>query len=136
MRMKRDFLRRDWNKKSRLGCGRRKLMKWKRAKGRDNKIRAKLKGYPKSPSVGFKKPKAERGLINGKNAIMINNLKDLEKIKTNDVGIISSSIGNKKKIDLAKKIIALNLSILNLDAKKFLEKNEKKPKQIVKGEKK
>jgi len=120
------FLRRDWNKKSRLGKGRRNKMVWRKAKGRHSKIRQKWKGYSQQPSVGYKSPKKTRGFVQGKKALMIYNIPDLEKIKANEIGIISSKIGNKKRMELAKKSKELGVSFANFNAEKFLEEIRKK----------
>jgi len=129
------FLRRDWDKKSRLGMGRRKKLVWRRAKGRHSKIRQKWKGYSKSPSVGYKSTKAVRGFVKGKKAIMIYSISDLEKVKGNEVGIVSSKLGNKKKIDLAKKAVQLKTIFANFNAEKFLEEINKKKGEAKKEEK-
>ncbi|MEM2956089.1 MAG: eL32 family ribosomal protein [Candidatus Pacearchaeota archaeon] len=119
--MKKKFLRRDWNKILRLG-GRRKKLKWRRSKGRHAKIRQKWKGYPKMPSVGYKSPKISRGLIKNKKPIMIKNVSDLEKIKDNEIGIISATVGKKKRLEIAKKALELKIKFVNLDAQKYIEK--------------
>ena len=124
MRMKKKFLRRDWNKMLRLG-GRRKKLKWRRSKGRHAKIRQKWKGYSKMPSPGYKTPRATRGFVENKKPVMINNISDLMKIKQNEIGIISKTIGRKKRIDIAKKAIELKSHLENLDAHKYLEEIKK-----------
>jgi len=35
---------------------------WRKPRGIDNKMRVKLKGYPKLPSIGYRNPKLVRGL--------------------------------------------------------------------------
>ena len=124
VRMKKKFLRRDWNKIIRLG-GRRKKLTWRRATGAHNKIRQKWKGYSKSPSVGYKAPRKTRGFIENKKPIKINNMDDLITIKANEIGILSSTIGRKKRIDLAKKAVEINAHFANFDAVKFLEEIKK-----------
>ena len=124
-RMKRKFLRRDWNKMLRLG-GRRKKLKWRRSKGRHAKIRQKWKGYSQMPSPGYKTPKAIRGLVENKHPVMINNLSDLMKVKSNEIGIVSKTLGQKKKIELAKKALELKIHLENLDASKYLEEQDKR----------
>jgi large subunit ribosomal protein L32e len=124
MRMRKQFLRRDWNKMLRLG-GRRKKLKWRRSKGRHAKIRQKWKGYSKMPSPGYKTPRATRGFIENKKPVMVHNISDLMKIKQNEIGIISKTIGRKKKIDIAKKAIELKSHLENLDAHKYLEEVKK-----------
>jgi len=134
-RMKKKFLRRDWNKMLRLG-GRRKKLKWRRSKGRHAKIRQKWKGYPQMPSVGYKSPRATRGFVKGKKTVMINNISDLSKIKSNEIGIVARLIGKKARIELAKKALELKVHLVNLDASKYLEEIKKEQENKIKDQKK
>lgn len=113
------FLKRTWNRYSKLGKGRKKKQVWRRPKGRDNKMREKRKGYPIVVSVGYKKKKSER-----KNIRVVRNIEDLEKTEKNDM-IIIGDIGKKKKIEIAKKAIKMKIPIQNINIKKFLKKSEK-----------
>ena len=135
MRMKRKFLRRDWNKMIRLG-GRRKKLKWRRSKGMHAKIRQKWKGYSQMPSPGYKTPRKTRGLIENKTPVLINNVHDLLKMKTNEIGIMSKSVGNKKKIEIAKKALEMKANFANFDANKFLEEIKKAQEQRAQVQKK
>jgi len=126
--MKRKFLRRDWNKMLRLG-GRRKKLKWRRSKGRHAKIRQKWKGYSKMPSPGYKTPKATRGFVENKKPVMISNIQDLMKLTSNEIGIVSKTLGKKKKIELAKKAIELKSNLKNLNASKYLDEIRKAQEQ-------
>ena len=135
MRMKRKFLRRDWNKILRLG-GRRKKLKWRRSKGRHAKIRQKWKGYSQMPSVGYKGPRNTRNFIEGKKSVLIHNMAELIKLNSNEIGIISKTIGKKSKIELAKKALELKSNLLNLDASEYLEHIKKEQEEKKKtGEK-
>ena len=124
------FLRRTWNRYSKLGKRKKKKQVWKRPKGRDNKMREKRKGYPKVVSVGYKKKKSKR-----KNILVIRNLEDLEKIRKNEIVIIGN-VGKKKKIEIAKKAKKMKVPIQNLNIKKFLKKYEKQKETEKKEEKK
>jgi len=135
MRMKRKFLRRDWNKMIRLG-GRRKKLKWRRSKGRHAKIRQMWKGYSQMPSPGYKTPRKTRGMIENKVPVLINNVHDLLKIKSNEIGIMSKSVGQKKKIDIAKKAVEMKANFANFDANKFLEEIKKAQEQRAQVQKK
>jgi large subunit ribosomal protein L32e len=107
--MKLKFMRRDTKRYSKLGKNRKKLQKWRRPKGRDNKMRLKRRGYPACPSVGYRSPKKNRAVI----PIQIHNVKQLEALKKNE-SIIIARVGAKKKIDIIKKSREMNLKILNL----------------------
>jgi large subunit ribosomal protein L32e len=111
--MKPKFVRRDSHRFSKIGKNRKKLQKWRGAKGRDNKIRLSRKGYPKAPSVGYKKEKSK--MIK---QFLIYNLNDLEKADKNSQVIIAN-IGARKKIEIVKKALEMKLSISNFkEAKK------------------
>lgn len=86
-------------------------------------MREKRKGHAKAPSIGFGKGKT-KGLIRGMKIVMIYKEADIEKIKDDEIGIISSNIGKKKKVEIAKKALRLNKK-LNFDAKTFLDKIER-----------
>jgi len=113
------FLKRTWNRYSKLGKGRKKKQVWRRPKGRDNKMREKRKGYPMVVNVGYKKKKSERKLVR-----VVRNIEDLEKTEKNDM-IIMGNVGKKKKIEIAKKAIKMKIPIQNINIKKFLKKSEK-----------
>jgi len=110
------FLRTDSNRFSKLGKNRKKLQKWRAAKGRDNKIREKRKSYPTAPSIGYKKDREINGKINGKIPLRVENMKDLMNVGKDKV-IILGRVGAKKKIELIKKAEELKLEIINLRRK-------------------
>ena len=111
------FIRRDHGRYSKLGNKRKKLQKWRAAKGRDNKIREKRKGYPKSPAIGYRSPSKERHLIDEKVPLRVQNVKDLEKADKNSV-LILARVGGKKKIEIIKRAKEINAKILNLGGAK------------------
>ena len=51
------FLRGKWRTYSKLGRRRKNKQKYRKAKGRDNKIRLSKKGNPKKVKIGYKKQK-------------------------------------------------------------------------------
>ncbi|NCO11528.1 50S ribosomal protein L32e [Candidatus Pacearchaeota archaeon CG_4_9_14_0_2_um_filter_39_13] len=111
------FQRTDSMRFSKLGKNRKKKQKWRAAKGRDNKIREKRKGYPKAPSTGYKRPRKEAGKINGKMPVRVENIKELERVGKDSIVIIAR-VGAKKKIELLKRAEELKLPILNIGRKK------------------
>jgi len=119
------FVRRIWNRYSKLGKRRKKKQVWRRPTGRDNKMREKRKGYPAIVSVGYQTEKKEKGKIQGKMPIVVNQLKDLEKVEKNNI-IVLGKIGKKKKIEISKKAKEKGMEIYNLNVKRFLKKNETK----------
>ncbi|MCH8945800.1 MAG: 50S ribosomal protein L32e [Nanoarchaeota archaeon] len=115
------FLRRTWDRYSKLGKKRKKKQKWRRPTGRDNKMREKTKGHPKVVSVGYKKSKK----MKKKNQIVVRNILELEKVKKNQI-VIVGRIGKKKKIEIAKKAKKMKIPLQNLNIEKFLKKLENK----------
>lgn len=125
--MPKKFLRRDSNRHSKLGHLRKKLQKWRRPTGRDNKMREKRRGYPKIVSIGYSKDKSLK-----KSVIIIRNIKDLDKVKDTLKGtselVIIGAVGKKKKIEIIKKAKEMKINLRNVNEKKFLKKAIKKPK--------
>jgi len=123
------YTRRNTNERLRLGKKRKNSQKWRRPKGKDNKMRDRRKNRQKRPEMGSKKSKSEQGNIRGKVPIIIKTLKDLKKATKNNV-LILGKVGAKAKINLAKEAKKINLDFVNLDIFKFLkEENEPENKE-------
>lgn len=122
------FLRRTWNKYSKLGLRRKKKQVWRRPHGRDNKMREKRGGYPPVVSIGYKGQKDSRGKIDNKKAVIVNNMKEFSKLKTGEIAIIGK-IGKKKKLEIAKKAEEAGIQIYNLNINKFLKGEDKENKK-------
>jgi len=120
----RKFIRRNWTKVSRLGKGRKKKQVWRAPTGRHSKTREKRKGYPIKVMIGFKQKKEERNMIKNQKPIIVNNLRELEKIKKGEIAIIGK-IGMKKKIEMAKIAKEKGIFFHNLNVKKTLKKEIK-----------
>lgn len=119
-----EFIRSDWHKRLRIGRRRKKLRKWRKPKGRHSKIRERRKGSPPRVDPGYGSPQLVKGTINGLTPVLITNIKDLEKIGTNMIGIISSKLGMKKKIEIINKAKEKRISI-NINTEEFLERAKK-----------
>ena len=124
------FLRRTWNRYSKLGKRRKKKQIWRKPTGRDNKMREKRKGYPAVVSIGYKKGKKEHTKI-----VNVNSLKDLENIQKDEI-VILGKMGEKKKIEFAKLAKKKKIKISNLNIEKFLKKIEDKTKKKIEEKKK
>ena len=111
------FIRPDTFRFSRLGKNRRKLQKWRRVRGKSNKMRLGRAGYSVVPRVGFKTPKKEAGKIKGFMPKLVHNLSELQTL-TKDEAAILARVGAKKKLELIKKADELKIKILNLGGKK------------------
>ncbi|MFH1054383.1 MAG: 50S ribosomal protein L32e [Candidatus Woesearchaeota archaeon] len=129
------FTRQDNHKKPKLGD------KWRRPKGIDSKMRLRLKGYKKSPSKGYKSPKAVKGLSKeGLKKILVYTIKDIDPINNEEEGIIiSKGVGNKKRIEIIKRANEKKINVLNikkpLEYVKNVEDNLKDKKESKKKEK-
>ena len=108
------FIRTDYWRHSRLGKRRKKLQVWRRARGKHSKIRRRRKGYPAIPIIGYKQPMKDSGKINNLLPVVVNNVKEVEKINKNQGIIIASRVGARKKLDIIKKAESMKIQILNL----------------------
>ena len=115
----------EWVHYSKLGRRRKKLIKYRKARGRDNKVRLKIKGHLRNVDIGFRGEKNKRGLINGKTPVLIYNLNDLNNLKEKEIGVVGR-IGSRKRIEIANYCIKHNLKLLNLNSHAFIEKAEQK----------
>ncbi len=112
--MSKRFLRQDYMRHIKLGKHRKKLLKWRKPKGRHSKMRKQRKGYPISPGIGYKSPSKFSGRINSQIPIIINNLKELFNLDKNSLIIISRKLGARKRIEMLKKADEMKLKILNI----------------------
>ena len=118
------FLRRSWDRYSRLGKRRKKKQVWRRPTGRDNKMRERRKGYPPRVSIGYKKGKK----FNAEKLVIVSNLRDLEKVGKKEKAVIAH-IGKRKKIEIIKNAKKKKISVQNINIDKFLKKLEEKDKK-------
>ncbi len=116
---RRKFLRSKWRTYSKLGRGRKKKQKYRRARGIHSKMGKKMKGNPRCVSIGFKK--TEKGRITTR---IIQNIKQLLEMKKGDK-VILAKVGKKNKIEIAKKAKELGIEIINLNINKFFKKIER-----------
>lgn len=88
---------------------------WRKARGIHSKIRVKLKGKIKMPSVGWGAPRRLRGLHpSGFKEVVVYSLKDLEKVDPKTQAIrIAHVVGKKKREELLKKAEEAKIKVLN-----------------------
>ncbi|MEK6830324.1 MAG: eL32 family ribosomal protein [Nanoarchaeota archaeon] len=122
------FLRRNSDRHSKLGRNRKKKQIWRKPKGRHNKMRDKKRGYPAVVKIGYRKSNGERRKLEGRDPILIMNLKDLGKMDKGKIGVIGA-VGKKKKIEMVKKAKENKISLYNINIEKFLKENQRKEKQ-------
>lgn len=120
-----EFLRQDAHRVAKLA------KKWRKPKGRHSKMRFKLRSYRKQPSIGYSSPRAVRGLDQkGRIEVIVKNVQDLEKIKQNEIIVIGSTVGTKKKVMILKKIQEKKLAVKNVkNIDEFIKQVEEKLKK-------
>lgn len=124
------FLRRDSSRFSKFGKKRKKKQTWRRPTGRDNKMRERRKGYPKTVEIGYKNKESKV------EEVFVYNLNDLKKVKTGKgERVFIGKVGKKKRIEIVKKAREMKITFENLNIKKIL-KRVKQGKQIKKPTKK
>jgi len=77
---------------------------WRKPKGKDNKMRLELKGYPPKVKVGYRNPREIRGLHpSGLKPVVVSSAKELESLNPREhIVYISSTVGLKKRMELVK----------------------------------
>ena len=118
------FLRRTWSRYVKLGKGSKKKQVWRKPTGRHNKMREQTKGSAAIVSIGYRTKKKSRDQLMEKKPVKINNLKELGKIKKDEIAIIGS-VGRKKKIEIAKMAKEMKIEVYNMNPEKFLKLNTK-----------
>lgn len=105
-----DFVRQDVHKQKKLG------RKWRRPKGLHSKIRLNLKGRGKNVSAGYRSPKNVRHLHkSGLWQCIIKSSRDFEGLDAKkSCLIISSSLGNRKRVIILKQAKERGFNVLNI----------------------
>ena len=89
--------------------------KWRKARGIDSKTRRKVRGWPRSPTVGYRGPKKARYLHpSGFVEVLVHNVDNLEKIDPQTQAIrIAHTVGAKKRIEISTRAEEKGVRILN-----------------------
>ena len=88
---------------------------WRKPKGKDNKMRKQKSGMPALVKVGYRSPKAARGLHpSGYRDNLIHNVIELAKLDPKrDAARIAHTVGEKKRIEIINKALQLGIKVLN-----------------------
>jgi large subunit ribosomal protein L32e len=112
---------------------------WRRPKGIDNKMRMKIKGWPPTVNVGYRGPKAARGLHpSGFEEILVYNVEDLGKVDPRTQAIrIAHTVGKRKRMQIIQEARKKGITILNVsEAKEEIKETvEEKPEMLEGTEK-
>ena len=125
------FLRRNTREYSKLGLRRKKLLKWRSPKGRDNKMRLREKGRPRTVEVGYKQDVKTRGKIDDKEIVFVQNVSDMEVLNKGSV-VKLGRMGAKKRVELAKIAKEKDLKITNFSFGLFDKSHKKRVEKIAK----
>lgn len=127
------FIRQDHQRRKRLG----RKMEWRKPKGIHSKMRHHLKGRRKMPSPGYKSPSKVFGLhATGLKIVNAYSIKDIDRIKKDDEGVvISSQVGLKKTYLMLKRAKELGVNVLNFNIDDKIKKIEEFMSSKKKGQK-
>ncbi|HDD26888.1 MAG TPA: 50S ribosomal protein L32e [Acidilobales archaeon] len=106
-----EFLRHLWWKFAKF----RNNLRWVRPKGKDNKMRLKLKGYPPVVSVGYRTPNIIRGLHpTALKPVVVHNVDELKKYNPHEVIVyVGRTVGLRKRLEIVKKAQELGFKVAN-----------------------
>lgn len=88
---------------------------WRKPKGIDSKMRKEVKGWPARVKVGYRGPKAARGLHpSAYREVIVYNIDDLTKIDPKTDAIrIAHTVGAKRRAEILNKAKEIGVNILN-----------------------
>lgn len=101
--------------------------RWRRPTGSQSKMRLNKKGGPSKRKSGYSSPKEVRGMLkNGLMPVVIRNEDEIRAIDAKkECAVIASSVGSKKRIQIAKSAIEQGISLYGIkDPASYIKKLE------------
>jgi len=97
--------------------------KWRKAEGKDSKMRLKKRGWPKSPEIGYRGPKKVRNFHpSGYEEVLVFNVDDLDNVDSkSQVVRIAHTVGAKKRVEISTRAEEKGVRVLNPRIKKEAE---------------
>ncbi|MEM2527447.1 MAG: 50S ribosomal protein L32e [Candidatus Bathyarchaeia archaeon] len=88
---------------------------WRRPRGIDSKMRKEVKGWPARVKVGYRGPKAARGLHpSAYKEVIVHNIEDLSKVDPRTEAIrIAHTVGARKRAEILNRARELGIHVLN-----------------------
>ncbi|MGC8832200.1 MAG: 50S ribosomal protein L32e [Thermoproteota archaeon] len=99
---------------------------WRRPRGKDSKMRLRVKGWPKSVRIGYGTPRSVKGLHpSGLKPILISSKQDLENAGSPEgkILVFSSKLGRRLRETLAKEASSRGFIVANY-RRRVIEKAE------------
>ncbi len=88
---------------------------WRSPRGIDSKMRKKVKGWPKSPGIGYRSPKELKGLHpSGYEEILVHNPGEIDKVDPKRQAVrIAHTVGSRKRVEISHRAEEKGVRILN-----------------------
>jgi large subunit ribosomal protein L32e len=102
---------------------------WRRPRGLDHKVRLMYDGWPPGVSIGYRSPKATRGLHpSGYREVLVFNVEGLKNVDPKTQVIrIAHTVGKRKRVKILAEAKRKRLTILNVTTIKEKVAEEKEP---------